>query len=66
LIPFRLQNDFAIDVLDGRIVTIKSISCDAQIKKNKMVRAYGMYGRVEKHINGFGVQAWQKGTTLKT
>ena len=66
LIPFRLQNDFAIDVLDGQIVTIMSISCDAQIKKNEMVRAYGMYGGVERHIKGFGVQTWQKGTTLKT
>ena len=56
LIPFRLQHDFTIDVLDGGIVTIKSISYDAQIKKNEMVRAYGMYGGVDRHIKGFGVQ----------
>jgi hypothetical protein len=56
LITFRLQNNFAIDVLDERIVPIKSISCDAQIKKNEMVEAYGMYGGVERHIKGLGVQ----------
>ena len=65
MIPFRLKNDFAIDVLVGRIVTIKSISCDAEIKKNELVGSYGTYGGVERRIKDFGVQIWQKGTTLK-
>jgi hypothetical protein len=56
VIPFRLQNNFAIDLLDGRIVTIKSISCDARIKKNEKVKAYGICGGVERCTKGLGVQ----------
>jgi len=65
-IPFRLQKDFAIDVLVGGILTIQSISYDVYIKKNEMVRANGVYGGVERCTKCFDVQTWQKGTTLKT
>jgi hypothetical protein len=55
LISLTLQNNFVIDVLSGGTFTIKSISYDAQIKKNEMVRAYGMYGGVGRHVKDFGV-----------
>jgi hypothetical protein len=56
LIPFRLQNDFVIDVLDGGTFTIKSMNYDAQIKKYEMVGAYGMNGGMERRVKDFGMQ----------
>ena len=34
--------------------------------KNEMERAYNMYGRQERSIQGFGKDTWAKETTWKT
>jgi hypothetical protein len=48
------------------VCTTRQIYSGAQIKKNKMGGACGMYVREEFCIESFGMKTWVKETTSKT